>query len=1364
MTFDLPTPTYTGSEIRISPSMIKMKLKETLFSKAYSFTVNDFVLTRDGFFENTSENINATSLDGLGNYTQENKGKFKVRFAGSASDVFAGEFEIEFNIARRDISQVNFSDNFFASETYTGTNIGKNYEVSFGGQKLVLDTDYTLTYKDNKNVGQATVTVKAVEGSGAHNFKGSTDITFAINPKNIADEDISFEVTETPNYNYGKAISLSSASLRVTMQVGGSTYTFKYATKNTGDFEISRYENNIDAGVATVWIKGVGNFAGERSCNFTILPVAISNVVIKNNTLAGTRSETFTGKQIVLDDRTLDEIAAGEGSYFEVVVNNVEVLRVYNSYVDSNFGHTNEYLDNIHVGRATVNFKLSSNYFDNMQTATFEITPKTYSQDNFFIPHIRDQVKGTTPATPVFTLDYCDDILKFLYTNELGESEWLELPKVGDNGITNYTLSYINNSDYGMATVTIRFEGDFDGIAYAQFEIIKAYSPTDVTITVSLNGNTTITYTRGLVLDDLTLYADTLSAGAKLEWLNGSTRITYVGEQSFDAYYNENPHEYSDSLIKVVFRVERGTFTDADKADIQSKVYANKDQDKFGAYTSLYRVPYFMGLELANVTLPLGYRWKDGEQDKFFTASDKIIGSTELGLNEPCKTYILQAVYDGEENLFGTYDITVKVCVVRGTLSPDNFAKTFYISYAADTYYRDLTFFNQTSWPWSIKENGVYIEGWNEQVVASGEGLKLKMIYNPQRAIDGRPLKDGGFLTAVYGNKQNYNPVETYATIYVSQARYTREEVLSEENVAQLALIETTSYKAAKNLDIATLNVTLPTGFAFRNPEQKLYFGSNTAEVVYHGQILVDGQFVDDPNYQTYGEDLSERITITLNLIAPDFTYYLTDEGADSIITLPNGERAILRQNGDTLNLNGNTVSLKVEYWDSYLKEMVELTGVAEWANTESEPRDEILLLKNGAQYVRSVVFSFDKDSQGILAGQNSINLSVYVKLEQINIDNPSSIVYFPAEAGEEAEQIMGYENVSTLSRLVGVEFAEEFLTQYAGSINAQDVFYEYELWQLDTQGNPYKVVGTRKELLSTDILDAHGDSDDYTYFYKIYAMFTHGSCNNFNFGDYNPTKWLKIHRSNVSFEIANDIEVVYGSIDPMNTGVSVIGIENLNRSDYTLGVFDRNNNRISLSSSTNAGEYTIKFFLNENKLEKLQGNFIFDQEFVENGYLLTKSYKVLKKQISGYTLSIEGVLRQTGERLNDKVSVIFDKTQFVDGNIPSYTLVFRKNGSVVSSVIEQGNYEVQIVFDGDNYEATEVLRFTVLPPDGQHTLVIVAIVLGVLALAGGAIGISVKLARRNMRKNIQKQQMRRIKKELKSLSEKKNNNGKNIR
>ncbi len=843
--------------------------------------------------------------------------------------------------------------------------------------------------------------------------------------------------------------------------------------------------------------------------------------------------------------------------------------------------------------------------------------------------------------------------------------------------------------------------------------------------------------------------------------MDGSTEITYVGNQSFSAYYNADTTKYSNTIIQVSFEVTKGTFTDKDKKEIEQKVYTKKDQ-KFGVPENLYyRVEYFHGIQLENVTLPVGYKW--GDKKNFFTDSEKLLSNSSSVLQEPYAYYKLEAVYEGEENLFGEHNLTVDVYVVRGQLNAKYFAKTFFITYADGLRYLDIDFFKQ-NWPWSIKNGNGYLDGWNEQVI-SGSGIVLDMIYDPQDAIENKSLTDGGFLTAVYGNKENYNPVTTQATIYVSQARYTREEVLNKTNVELLEAIENTKYLSAKDLTLGKLNITLPAGFKFKDLEQKLAFGSNTVDIVYHAQTYSDGGYIDDPNYQTYGEDLSERMTLTLKLVAPQFTYRLVEDEKDTIVILENYGQAILRENGDQLAKNGQNVSIEIAYRDIYNNnEMVSLTGTAQWANTADEPSSEKLNLVNGALYVRSVVFKFDSDSKGILSGQGSITLKVYVKLKQIDVEMASAVKFQTEEDEEEAEQVLGYMNSPTLSRLNKVGFTESFLSQYGESINTADVFYEYELWQLDATGGKHRVDGSRRELLATDILDACGDINSYGYYYKIYAIFTRGSCNNFNFIGENPTMWLKIHRSRVSFEIANDIEVVYGNIDPMNTGVSVSGIENLNRSDYTLGVFDRNNNRISLSASTNVGEYTIKFSLNSNRIEQLKNNFIFDQEFAENGYTLTKSYTVLKKQISGYTLNLDGVLRQNGERLNGKISVLFDTTQFVDGNVPSYTLIFRKNGSVVGSVIEQGNYEVEIVFDGDNYEATEKLSFTVLPPDGQHTLVVVAIVLGVATLAGVAIGISVRIGRRNMRKNIQKQQMRRIKKELKSLSEKQNNKDDNIR
>ena len=50
--------------------------------------------------------------------------------------------------------------------------------MKIGTKKLTLNKDYTLAYKNNKNVGKATVTIK-----GKGNYTSSVSKTFTINPK-----------------------------------------------------------------------------------------------------------------------------------------------------------------------------------------------------------------------------------------------------------------------------------------------------------------------------------------------------------------------------------------------------------------------------------------------------------------------------------------------------------------------------------------------------------------------------------------------------------------------------------------------------------------------------------------------------------------------------------------------------------------------------------------------------------------------------------------------------------------------------------------------------------------------------------------------------------------------------------------------------------------------------------------------------------------------------------------------------------------------------------------------------------------------------------------------------------------------------
>ena len=68
-----------------------------------------------------------------------------------------------------------------ADKTYTGKAIKPEPAVKYGGSALAKGTDYTLSYKANKNVGLATVTVK-----GKGKYVGSVSKTFRIKPKKVA--------------------------------------------------------------------------------------------------------------------------------------------------------------------------------------------------------------------------------------------------------------------------------------------------------------------------------------------------------------------------------------------------------------------------------------------------------------------------------------------------------------------------------------------------------------------------------------------------------------------------------------------------------------------------------------------------------------------------------------------------------------------------------------------------------------------------------------------------------------------------------------------------------------------------------------------------------------------------------------------------------------------------------------------------------------------------------------------------------------------------------------------------------------------------------------------------------------------------
>lgn len=142
-----------------------------------------------------------------------------------------------------------------SSLVYTGSAVKPGVIVTYGGKTLKNGTDYTLAYKNNKNVGTATVTAK-----GKGKYKGSITKTFTITKKSVKNAKVRFS---KESYAYtGKAIKPAP-----TVTLGGRTL------KKGTDYTLS-FSDNKKVGKATVTVKGKGNYSGSVKATFSIVPAA----------------------------------------------------------------------------------------------------------------------------------------------------------------------------------------------------------------------------------------------------------------------------------------------------------------------------------------------------------------------------------------------------------------------------------------------------------------------------------------------------------------------------------------------------------------------------------------------------------------------------------------------------------------------------------------------------------------------------------------------------------------------------------------------------------------------------------------------------------------------------------------------------------------------------------------------------------------------------------------------------------------------------------------------------------------------------------------------------------------------------------
>ena len=297
-----------------------------------------------------------------------------------------------------------------ASQPYTGSAIEPTVTVKDGRKTLTAGTDYTVTYKDNTNVGTATATV-----TGTGNYTGSVETKFNITAKALTASMVQDIAAQT--YTGSPIVP------KLTVKDGETALS-----KDT-DYTV-KYQNNLNAGTATVTLTGKGNYAGSVEIKFNITAKALTASMVRD-----IAAQTYTGSPIV------PELTVKDGE----------------TALSKDTDYTVKYQNNLNAGTATVTLTGKGNYSDSV-SKTFTIKQKdvTAKRAATDIQVVVD--KGTFDA-PTFgdvtgTLTYSydgatsyDAIVKKLKTLQLGAT--------GDIG---YTYTATANGNYtGTITGTLHF-------------------------------------------------------------------------------------------------------------------------------------------------------------------------------------------------------------------------------------------------------------------------------------------------------------------------------------------------------------------------------------------------------------------------------------------------------------------------------------------------------------------------------------------------------------------------------------------------------------------------------------------------------------------------------------------------------------------------------------------------------------------------------------------------------------------------------------------------------------------------------------------------------------------------------------------
>lgn len=329
----------------------------------------------------------------------------------SNSPNLEGSHTVAFNIEQKDLAQgiadgsiqITVSDAAYqpdgAVPEITVTHMNGNPEPV----TLAEGVDYEVEYSDNQGTGSGTVRI-----TGIGNYTGEVTKSFNILMN------ISFAEAEPIGLQEytGQPIK---PELKLTMDGAPLAVDVDYTLE---------YSDNVEAGVATITVTGIGAYRGTKVVTFEIgrdISELVEVVGLGDNHL-------YTGKAV---EPKVGKVTLGEGGM--VLTKDVD--------------YTLSYANNVNVGTATITVT-GTGIYRGSRSFEFQIIRRSVAQCQAnMTAKVTYDGKNQTPAV---TVKYGDISLK--------------------NG-TDYSVTYLNNEKPGTARVIINGRGNYTGNKVLNFDI-----------------------------------------------------------------------------------------------------------------------------------------------------------------------------------------------------------------------------------------------------------------------------------------------------------------------------------------------------------------------------------------------------------------------------------------------------------------------------------------------------------------------------------------------------------------------------------------------------------------------------------------------------------------------------------------------------------------------------------------------------------------------------------------------------------------------------------------------------------------------------------------------------------------------------